>query len=53
MTASDVIRAGVGLLADICRAVWDMGGYSEGVSPLIESANLAAYNTVRRVDQDV
>jgi hypothetical protein len=53
MTASDAIRAGVGLLADIYRAAWDMGGYPEGVPPLIESANLAAYDTVRRFDQHV
>jgi hypothetical protein len=53
MTASDAIRAGVGLLADIYCGAWDMGGYAEGVPPLIESANLAAYDTVRRFDQYV
>ncbi|MGW8374280.1 hypothetical protein [Streptomyces sp. ODS28] len=53
ITASDAIRDAVALLADIHRAAWDMGGYPEGAPPVIQSANLAAYDTVRRTDQHV
>lgn len=53
VTTSDAIRAAVGLLASIHRAAWDIGGYPEGVSPVIESANLTAYSTVRRPHQHV
>ena len=53
VTASDAIRQAVGLLADVYRGAWDMAGYPDGVAPLIESANLAPYDAVRRPDQHV
>ncbi|RAJ61685.1 hypothetical protein K378_04045 [Streptomyces sp. Amel2xB2] len=51
ITASDAIRDAVGLLADIYRAAWDIGGYPQGIAPLIESANLTPYDAVRHPEQ--
>ncbi|MFJ6748284.1 hypothetical protein ACIQNI_08845 [Streptomyces sp. NPDC091266] len=53
VTASDAIRRAVEVLADVYRGAWDVAGYPDGVAPLIESANLAPYDAVRRAEQRV